>query len=91
MVEWVGGGKGGKWKKEREGHILLIGGKLYPLISPAALQETKTWGLKGGMGGGDKKGELRLRWTFLAERRRCNTRRRLGVKPAGEDKRQPSE
>lgn len=74
--------------REGEQQILLIGGKLYPLISPATLHETKAWG-EGGRAGRQAGREGGLRWTFLGERRGCNTRRRFGVKPAGEDKRQP--
>lgn len=94
MVKWVGEegrrerlGKGGKWEKEGERQILLIGGKLYPLISLATLLETKARGLKRWIRRVSRQGGLR--WTFLGERRGCNKRRRLGLKPAGEDKRQP--
>lgn len=74
--------------REGEQQILLIGGKLYPLISPAHSRRQRP-------GGGGRRASMQagreggLRWTFLGERRGCNTRRRFGVKPAGEDKRQP--
>lgn len=68
--------------REGEQQILLIGGKLYPLISPAHSRRQRPGGGQAGREGG-------LRWTFLGERRGCNTRRQFGVKPAGEDKRQP--